>query len=497
MANSCQVVAGSRNSTHEMPHESTDAELVAQSRRGHAPAFGRLVERHQAVVRAVSYAAVGDRALAEDVAQDTFLAAWRQLDRLADVAQLRAWLCAIARNLGRRARRRGGREILDEAPLDRLIADATPFDDAHRRQVARAVDAALAAVPPRYREALILFYREGRSARQVADALGIHEAAALQRLSRGRRCLADGVAGLVEHDLAASRPSRPLSAAVLAALPARPSLASSLTPHQGPAMFKLALALSALAATGTIATVAVRASAADHPLAAAAAAPSARAGAPAEHPSRPPAAHPRPRFAPAAAAAPATEATIVRQVEDPAAPVDPDTIVRLGLHQGPARGPADAPVTIVVFTDFQCDFCGQVLGTIDQLWDDYPGQLRLVVKQFPVHETARLAAEAALAAEDQGKFWELHDLLLAHQDDLSRGAILALAAQAGLDVPRLATALERGTFRTALDVDVASGVEIGVQGTPAFLINGQRFTGARPVEILKASIDAALAAARR
>jgi RNA polymerase sigma factor (sigma-70 family) len=493
MAISCQVVVGSGNSPHEM-RESSDAELVAQSRRGHAPSFGRLVERHQAVVRAVSYAAVGDRALAEDVAQDTFLAAWRQLDRLGDVAQLRAWLCAIARNLGRRTRRRCGREVLDDAPAERLVADATPFDDAHRRQVERAVDAALARVPVRYREALILFYREGRSARQVAHALGIHEAAAMQRLSRGRRHLADGVAGLVEHDLASSRPARPLSAAVLAALPARPPLASSLTPHQGSAMFKLALALSAVAATGTIATVAVRASAADHPLTAAAApaAPAARAAAIPAHATT----RPRAGLAPGPAVAPATEARVV-QIPEREAPVDPDTIVRLGLHQGPSRGPDEAPVTIVVFTDFQCDFCGAVLGTIDQLWDDYPGQLRLVVKQFPVHETAKLAAEAAIAADDQDKFWELHDLLLAHQDDLSRDAILALAAQGGLDIPRLRTALERGTFRTALDVDVAAGLEIGVQGTPAFLINGQRFTGARPLAILKASIDEALAASRR
>ncbi len=135
-----------------------------------------------------------------------------------------------------------------------------------------------------------------------------------------------------------------------------------------------------------------------------------------------------------------------------------------------------------------------VLGTIDELWDEYPDQLRLVVKQFPVHDTAQLAAEAALAAEDQGKFWQLHDLMLANQDDLSEKAILDYGARAGLDVKKLRTALDKHSYRAALDAEISAGKEAKVQGTPCFFINGKQFTGARPIEDFRREIDAALAA---
>ncbi|HEY0992444.1 MAG TPA: sigma-70 family RNA polymerase sigma factor, partial [Kofleriaceae bacterium] len=152
----------------------SDAELLEASRRGEREAFGALIERYQAVVSAVSFSRTGDRALSEDVAQDTFIAAWSQLDRLREPRRLRAWLCGIARNLARKARRRTARE----APLERIVVfeGSNPFDQAAEAESERVVRDALARVPENYRDVLVLYYRDQRSVRDVSVALGITEA---------------------------------------------------------------------------------------------------------------------------------------------------------------------------------------------------------------------------------------------------------------------------------------------------------------------------------
>lgn len=236
----------------------TDSELVEASRRGELAAFGQLVSRYQDVVCAVSYSSTGDRSLSEDVAQDTFVAAWRQIDR-ARPATLRQWLCGIARNLGHKALRKRRRE----APLDDLAhaaPGATAFDDLARADAERLVRDALARVPEAYREVLVLYYREDKSIRDVAATLGIGEAAAMQRLSRARRYLADGLTSLVEHALRERPRRRDLAAAVLAAIaafaiPARVDAAPSQT--KGSTMLKLAIAASTLAAVGATAYLAL------------------------------------------------------------------------------------------------------------------------------------------------------------------------------------------------------------------------------------------------
>jgi RNA polymerase sigma factor (sigma-70 family) len=465
----------------------SDAELLEASKRGERDAFGALIERYQGVVCAVSYSRTGDRALSEDVAQDTFIAAWRQLDRLREPSRLRSWLCGIARNLARKARRRTSRE----APLERIVVfdGANPFDDAARAESERVVRDALSRVPEIYRDVLVLYYRDQRSVRDVAAALGVSEAAALQRLARGRQYLADGVTDLVERSLRAPRTQRNLVAVVLAALPALPALAPSrveaANQSHGGTMIKLAVIAAALTAAGTTAYV-VHKPAAESPRAA----PIATAAAPAL------ASAPAAR---AAIAAPAGRALPVRpQATATAAPepeeravLDRATIERTGLYRGPSRGPATAPVTIVVFTDMTCSYCGTALGALDQLWDEYPGKLRVVVKQFPLHPASVLPAEAALAADAEGKFWELHDLMLAYQDDLSHDKLVALAERAGLDVAAFRGALDQHKYAAAVDADKATAVALDVKATPTFFINGKRVGGMVPVE-LRAAIDQAL-----
>jgi RNA polymerase sigma factor (sigma-70 family) len=403
----------------------TDTELVEASRRGERSAFGQLVERYQGVVCAVTYSGTRNRALSEDVAQDTFVAAWRQLGQLRDVGQLRAWLCGIARNLARKARRRSDRERPTDPPPVVFADGVSPFDDICEAQAERVVGEALARVPDSCREALVLYYHEQRSAREVATLLGISESAALQRLSRGRSYLAAGVGDLVERALSGSgrRARRDLAVGVVAALPTAmaPSHVKA-EPHQGWNMWKLALVTAVAAVSGTAALIARGAGPDRPPPPAAAVVATAVAQA---APTPPPAvAAPAPRARPPAAAP--SGKPDHEMIDDRDRPiVDAATIERLGLHRGPSRGPATAPVTLVVFTDLQCTYCGKLLGTLDQALDDYAGKVRIVVKQFPVHTSAMLAAEAALAAEAQGKFWELHDLMLAHQDDLSRDALVA------------------------------------------------------------------------
>lgn len=232
----------------------SDVELVEASRRGEHEAFGRLVERYQDVVCAVSYSSTGDRGLSEDVAQDTFITAWRQLDRLRDVVRLGPWLCGIARNLGRKAHKRRRREeILDDK---HLAPGGNPFDAAVRGDVERVVRDALARVPETYREVLVLYYCENQSTRDVAALLGTSESAVMQRLSRGRRYLADSLSEIVEGSLRSRRPRRDLVAAVLAAIVLIPIPSRvDASPPKGSTMLKFAAAASAVVVAGTTAYV--------------------------------------------------------------------------------------------------------------------------------------------------------------------------------------------------------------------------------------------------
>lgn len=467
----------------------TDAELVSASRRGEREAFGALVERYQGVVCAVSYSRTGDRALSEDVAQETFIAAWRQLDRLRETVKLRSWLCGIARNLARKARRRSDRETAFDGEL--IATDGNPFDSAADAESERLMRDAMTRVPETYREPLLLHYSEGLSVREIADTLELSEAAVMQRLSRGRQYLAAGVTDLVERALRAQRTRRSLVAAVLAALPlAIPSPAEASTSSSGGHMLKIALIAAGIAVTGTTALVV------HHARSTPSASPdqsSVVAAAPAVGPGT--------GGAPIAMAAPPRGGSVHQPPARPtlaaeeAVPsvVEPATLARLALDRGPSRGPADAPVTIVMFTDAMCPYCSKVLATVDEVWDEFPGKLRLVVKQFPVHEKAILAAEASLAADAQGKYWELHDQMFASPDDLGREALIEDARRAGLDVARFTSALDNHEFAAALAAEQAAAKEIDIQATPSFLINGQHFVGARPVADMRAAIVAALA----
>ena len=159
--------------------------------------------------------------------------------------------------------------------------------------------------------------------------------------------------------------------------------------------------------------------------------------------------------------------------------------------EGESRGPADALVNIVVFSDFQCPFCGRVVPTIDKLMKDYDGKLRLFFKHYPLpfHGDAPLASQAALAAGAQGKFWEMHDRLFANQTAIKRPDLERHAQALGLDMAKFKQALDGNVYKARVDADTALGSSVGVNGTPAFFINGRRLSGAMPYTEFKRIID--------
>jgi Na+/H+ antiporter NhaA len=177
-----------------------------------------------------------------------------------------------------------------------------------------------------------------------------------------------------------------------------------------------------------------------------------------------------------------TTATIV----DLAVPVDPEI--------DHVRGPDDAPVTIVEYADFECPFCGQAEPALRELLSEFGDDLRYVFRNLPlpdVHPHAQLAAEVAEAADKQGRFWEMHDLLFAHQDALEPRELVGYAAALELDTDRVKRELGRNEHAMRIARDTESAELSGVTGTPTFFVNGARHHGAYDLETLEAAVRAA------
>lgn len=197
-------------------------QLIQQSLRGDQRAFGQIVERYQGAVSAMAYSVTGNLAQSEDLAQEAFIIAWKKLGALQKHESLSAWLCGIARNLARDwMRTQAARPTVSMEHLDQAVQPFGESHDATQRQRDRAdlVWMALAAIPENYREPLILFYRQGESIRDIAEALELSEDNVKQRLSRGRKLLRAEVARTVEDTLADTRPGKAFTAGVIAALP--------------------------------------------------------------------------------------------------------------------------------------------------------------------------------------------------------------------------------------------------------------------------------------
>ena len=152
-----------------------------------------------------------------------------------------------------------------------------------------------------------------------------------------------------------------------------------------------------------------------------------------------------------------------------------DAIVAVDCEDAPARGPHRAPVTIALFSDFECPYCVRAEATLRSLETAYPGKVKVVFRHrpLPMHDHARLAAKASLAAEAQGRFWEYHDVLVAHRDALDRVSLEGYAR---------------------ITSDEAQASKLHVEGTPTAFVNGRRIVGAQPISVYREAVDRALAA---
>jgi Na+/H+ antiporter NhaA len=175
-----------------------------------------------------------------------------------------------------------------------------------------------------------------------------------------------------------------------------------------------------------------------------------------------------------------------------------DLAVPVDSERDHTRGPDDAPVTLVEYGDFECPYCGQAEPVVRQLLSEFGDDLRYVWRHLPledVHPYAQLAAEASEVAAAHGRFWEMHDLLLDHQDALTVRDLVGYAERLGLDTEQFRTALRRNKYAARVGEDVDSADQSGVTGTPTFFVNGRRHYGAYDIATLAAEVRAARARA--
>ncbi len=201
------------------------APLLKASLQGSTQAFEAIVGRYQSLVCAITYSGTGSAEKSEELAQETFLRAWKSLDQLQDPAKFRAWLCSIARSTVQNWFRSRRLDVVGKAvPLDSAVEktseEAGPPEAAMMKEQQAVVTRALAQIPESLREPLILFYREQESVREVAEQLGLSESAVRQRISRGRSMLREQVADIVETTIARTKPGKAFTTAVIAAVAA-------------------------------------------------------------------------------------------------------------------------------------------------------------------------------------------------------------------------------------------------------------------------------------
>ncbi len=174
----------------------------------------------------------------------------------------------------------------------------------------------------------------------------------------------------------------------------------------------------------------------------------------------------------------------------------PPLRIKVATEGSPSRGPKQAPVTIVEFSDFQCPFCAQFSKTLHEAAAKYGDRVRLVYKQFPlsqIHPFAEKAAEAALCAADQDHFWDLHDLMFDKQNELKEEDLKAKGAQLKLDSTVFNDCLTSGKYASRVKQDQREGFSLGVSTTPSFFINGRFFSGAMTLADISKEIDEEIA----
>ena len=177
-------------------------------------------------------------------------------------------------------------------------------------------------------------------------------------------------------------------------------------------------------------------------------------------------------------------------------PSGPDTekVYTLPVGKSPVKGPPNAQVSIVEFSDYQCPFCARADPLMKEVLKLYPDQVNLVYKHFPlvsIHQMALGAAQAAVAAQKQGKFWEMHEILFANQRALQPEKLKEYAKQIGLDVAKFEADMNSDETKSSIQEDMRLSQTVGVRGTPTMFVNGKLIQN-RSAEGFKQTVDAAL-----
>lgn len=203
----------------------------------------------------------------------------------------------------------------------------------------------------------------------------------------------------------------------------------------------------------------------------------------------------------ARADAPSPAPTVDASAAPPGSPGASASASGLVAVDSPSISAPGAPVTVVEFLDFECEACGAAFPIVKRILAEYEGRLTYVVRDFPNHNNSVLAASAAYAAGEQGKYWEMYDLLFerqstwAERQDSQAEAFLGFAEELGLDMARFQTDLDSGRYIDRIQRDFNDGRRLGVDATPTWFINGVKFVGVLPFEDFKARIDEAIEAA--
>jgi protein-disulfide isomerase len=184
----------------------------------------------------------------------------------------------------------------------------------------------------------------------------------------------------------------------------------------------------------------------------------------------------------------------LKQHEQASKPLDAAAQSKIAAGDGPAFGPTDAKVTLVEFSDFECPYCSKAAAVTAQIKAQYGNKVRFVFRQFPLpfHQNAQGAAEAALAAHAQGKFWEFHDKMFENQKSLDSASLEGYAKAVGLNLAKFKTALNDAKNKDRIKADMALGNEVAVQGTPTLFLNGQRVENPTDFAEISKAIDSAL-----
>ena len=172
---------------------------------------------------------------------------------------------------------------------------------------------------------------------------------------------------------------------------------------------------------------------------------------------------------------------------------DLSVVSELPIGPSAVKGVQSAPVTITLFSDFQCPYCARLVPTIEKVLETYPQQVKVVFKQFPLnmHKFARPAAIASLAARNQGKFWEMHDELFANYNKLDDNKIREIAEMVGLNMQKFDADINNPALQQEVNVDMQLGTQAGVRGTPAVYINGKQLKD-RNIQGFQQAINAEL-----